>query len=168
MGDSEIAEHSQRFFKTGPGEYRKGDQFLGIRIFSVRKVAGQFKGLSLEETKNLLHSDYHKERLCALIMLVNKSKKTEPDELKKIFDLYPVNTDYVNNWDLVDTSAEHIVSAYLSDKDRSILYEQAKSDNLLDRRITILSTFLERCYVMRFLTRKKNTISAKKKLRRHF
>lgn len=138
IGDPEIAEHSTRFFKTGPAEYGEGDQFLGIR---VRKVARRFKELSLDETNNLLHSDYHEERLCALIMLVNKSKEAEKENLKKIFDLYLNNTKYINNWDLVDTSAEHIVGVYLSGKDRSILYELAKSDNLWERRIAILSTF---------------------------
>lgn len=141
MADPEVAESSTQFFKTGPGEYGEGDRFLGIRVPKVRKVARKFKQLSLEETERLLHSDYHEERLCALIILVNKSKKAEKDELKKVSDLYLGNTEYINNWDLVDTSAEHIVGAYLSDKDRSILYELAKSDNLWERRIAILSTF---------------------------
>ncbi|WP_255233306.1 DNA alkylation repair protein [Aliifodinibius salipaludis] len=112
-----------------------------MRVPKVRKVAEKFNPFSLEETKLLLHSDYHEERLCALIILVHKSQKAEKNELKKIFDLYLKNTNYINNWDLVDTSAEHIVGAYLSDKDRSILYELAKSDNLWERRIAILSTF---------------------------
>ncbi|WP_445664563.1 DNA alkylation repair protein [Fodinibius sp. AD559] len=141
MADPEVAESSTQFFKTGFGEYGEGDRFLGIRVPKVRKVARKFKQLSLEETERLLHSDYHEERLCALIILVNKSKKAEKDELKKVSDLYLDNTEYINNWDLVDTSAEYIVGAYLSDKDRSILYELAKSDNLWERRIAILSTF---------------------------
>lgn len=141
ISDPEIAEHSQRFFKTGEGEYGEGDKFLGIRVPNVRKVARKFNQLSLEETDQLLHSDYHEERLCALIILVNKAKKVNDDELKTICDLYLDNTEYVNNWDLVDTSAEHIVGRYLIDKDRTILYQLAKSEDLWERRIAIMSTF---------------------------
>lgn len=141
IADPEIAEHSQRFFKTGEGQYGEGDKFLGIRVPNVRKVARKFKQLSLDETEQLLHSDLHEERLCALIILVNKAKKEDDKELKKIYDLYLNNTEYINNWDLVDTSAEHIVGRYLIDKDRTILYELAKSNDLWERRIAIMSTF---------------------------
>lgn len=141
IADPETAEHSQRFFKTGPGEYAEGDQFLGIRVPNIRKLARQFKDLSLSETEKLLQSEYHEERLCALIILVEKSKKAHPAELQKLFELYLDNTIHINNWDLVDTSAEHIVGAYLSDKDRRVLYRLAQSDSLWERRIAVMSTF---------------------------
>lgn len=141
IADPETAEHSQRFFKTGPGEYAEGDQFLGIRVPNIRKKARKFKDLSLNETEKLLQSEYHEERLCALIILVEKSKKTTPAELQKLFELYLNNTTHINNWDLVDTSAEHIVGAYLTDKDRQVLYRLAQSDSLWERRIAIMSTF---------------------------
>ncbi len=141
LADSEVAERSKRFFKTGPGEYGEGDQFHGIRVPKIRKIAGRFKELSLSETERLLHSDFHEERLCALIILVNKSKKADPKELEKIYQLYLKNTTYINNWDLVDTSAEHIIGRYLADKDRTILYTLAKSNDLWERRISIMSTF---------------------------
>jgi 3-methyladenine DNA glycosylase AlkD len=141
IGDPEIAERSKQFFKTGPGEYGEGDQFLGIRVPKIRKIARRFKELSLTETEHLLHSKFHEERLCALIILVNQSKKADPKKLEKIYQLYLNNTAYINNWDLVDTSAEHIMGHYLADKNRSILYTLAKSDNLWERRIAIMSTF---------------------------
>ncbi|MEL7835143.1 DNA alkylation repair protein [Fodinibius sp. Rm-B-1B1-1] len=141
IADPEIAEHSQRFFKTGPGEYGEDDKFLGIRVPNIRKVAQRFKQLSLGETELLLHSDYHEECLCALIILVNRAKKANSKVKKEIFELYLSNLKYINNWDLVDTSAEHIVGTYLSDNDRSILYQLAKSENLWERRIAIISTF---------------------------
>lgn len=137
----EIAKHSQRFFKTGKGEYGEGDQFLGIRVPQIRKVAKRFKKLSLDEIEKLLHSDFHEERLCALIILVNRAEKAPPEKLENIYELYLANTKYVNNWDLVDSSAEYIVGRYLADKDRSILYDLAESDNLWERRIAIMSTF---------------------------
>lgn len=139
--DPEIAEHSQRFFKTGPGEYGEGDKFLGIRVPDIRKIARKFKQLSLEETEQLLQSEFHEERLCALIILSNRAKKADSEEQKAIFDLYLQNTRFVNNWDLVDTSAEDIVGRYLGDKDRNVLYKLAKSDDLWERRIAVISTF---------------------------
>lgn len=141
IADPTIAEHSRRFFKTGPGEYGEGDRFLGIGVPEIRKIARRFDKLSLPETERLLRSAFHEERLCALVILVNKSKKSDADALEAIYDLYLDNTEYVNNWDLVDTSAEHIVGRYLIDKDRTILYELAKSNVLWERRIAIMSTF---------------------------
>lgn len=141
IANSETAEDSQRFFKTGPSEYGEGDQFLGIRVPETRKIARRFKELSLREAEQLLHSDFHEERLCTLIIFVNRSKKADPQELEEIYQLYLKNTAYINNWDLVDTSAEHIVGRYLEDNDRAILYELAKSNNLWERRIAIMSSF---------------------------
>lgn len=139
--DPEITEHSQRFFKTGPGEYGEGDQFLGIRVPKVRKIARKFTSLSLKESEHLLQSDWHEARLCALVILVNKAEKADDILLKKIFDLYQRNTRYVNNWDLVDSSAPYIVGRYLMDKDRDVLYHWAKSAYLWERRIAVISTF---------------------------
>ncbi|MCW9706157.1 DNA alkylation repair protein [Fodinibius salsisoli] len=141
IADPEITEHSQRFFKTGKGEYAEGDRFLGIRVPNIRKVARQFKQLSLSEIEELLHSDFHEERLCALIIMVNRVKKANPEEQKKLYNLYMENTKYINNWDLVDTSAEHVVGRYLIGKDRSILYSLAQSNDLWERRIAIMSTY---------------------------
>lgn len=141
IADPKITKHSQRFFKTGEGEYGEGDKFLGIRVPKVRGIARKFKQLSLKKTVQLLHSDYHEERLCALIILVNQAKKADKAELKKIYDLYLDNTKYINNWNLVDTSAEHIVGRYLIDKDRTVLHQLAKSEDLWERRIAIMSTF---------------------------
>lgn len=141
LTDPKIAKHSKRFFKTDPGEYGEGDKFLGIRVPKVRKVARQFKLLSLKEIERLLQSDFHEERLYALIILVNRSKKADSSERKKLYYFYLKNTAYINSWDLVDTSAEYIVGNYLADKDVTILYKLAQSDNLWERRIAIISTF---------------------------
>lgn len=141
IADPTIAKHSKHYFKTGSGEYGEGDQFLGIRVPRIRKVAKRFKELPLPEVEKLLHSDFHEERLCALIILVYKMRKADAQEQQTIFKLYLSNTDYINNWDLVDTSAEHIVGHYLLDKERDILYQLARSGNLWERRIAIMSTF---------------------------
>ena len=141
LGDPDIAEHSQRFFKTGPGEYGEGDLFRGIRVPVQRKVAKQFKHADLETTEALLHSEYHEDRLVALFILVEKYKKGDNATRQTIYDLYLNNTDWVNNWDLVDSSAHQIVGMHLEGRDRSILYKLAKSDSIWERRIAMIATY---------------------------
>ena len=141
LSDPIIAEHSQRFFKTAEGEYGEGDRFLGIRVPVIRQQVRKFSGVSLAEIKKLLKSSYHEERLCALLLLVDKYAKGSDKEKEVVFNLYLANTDYINNWDLVDTSAPYIVGDFLEHKDKSPLYKMAESDSLWERRIAIMSTF---------------------------
>lgn len=132
-----------KFFKTGKGEYAEGDKFIGVTVPNQRLVAKKhFSKISLNEIEELLHSPIHEYRLTSLIMLVYKFEKLISDvDKKEIFDLYVNNTDYVNNWDLVDLSAPKIVGAYLCDKDRTLLYDFAKSNHLWKQRIAIISTY---------------------------
>ena len=141
LGNSEIAEHSQRFFKTGEGEYGFGDKFLGVRVPIIRKAVRKYRGARLETAEKLLHSEFHEVRLFALILLVSIYSSADEELRKKVFHLYLNNTCYINNWDLVDTSAPQIVGVHLADKDRSLLYELADSDSIWERRIAVLATF---------------------------
>ena len=141
LGNPEIAAHSQRFFKTGPGEYGEGDVFRGIRVPIQRKVAKQFKHANLDTVIELLHSVYHEDRLVALLILVEKYKKKDEVQRQTIYDLYLENTAYINNWDLVDSSAHKIVGPHLEDRDRSMLYTLVKSEMLWERRIAMMSTY---------------------------
>ena len=141
LADSEIAAHSQRFFKTGKGEYGYGDKFLGIRVPILREAAKLFKDASEAEITRLLKSKYHEIRLLSLLILVGQFSMGSEDEKEKIYNLYLKHTNYINNWDLVDTSAHYIVGVWLTDRDRSKLYELANSNNLWERRISIMSTF---------------------------
>ncbi|MBK5721192.1 DNA alkylation repair protein [Dysgonomonas sp. Marseille-P4677] len=129
------------FFKTGKGQYGEGDKFIGVIVPDTRKVARKYKDISYNEITKLLDNEYHECRLCALLMLVERFKKTKGDARKEIFDFYLSKTTRINNWDLVDLSAKDIVGEYLIDKDRSILYRLAESTLLWDQRIAILSTF---------------------------
>ena len=140
LADPERAKKSLRFFKTGKGEYGEGDQFLGIRVPVLRRQAKLYADISLAELQPLLASAFHEERLCALFILVNKFEKGSDDERIIIYDFYLNNTDYINNWDLVDSSAYQIVGAYLLDKDRAPLYSLCESSSLWERRIAIIST----------------------------
>ena len=137
----ETAKNLQRFFKTGPGEYGEGDIFLGLKVGGSREIAKKYQDLSLKETEKLLHSKIHEERLVALLILIHKFQTDKEDLKEKIFKLYLKNTKYINNWDLVDLSAHKIIGEYLRDKSKKILYKLAKSENLWERRIAVLSTF---------------------------
>jgi 3-methyladenine DNA glycosylase AlkD len=129
------------FFKTGPGEYGEGDEFLGIKVPVQRKIANKYKDISLSEVQELLGSKIHEHRLVALLILVKKYEIGDEKEKKQIFDFYLNNTKNINNWDLVDVTSPNIVGNYLLDKDRKILYKLAKSSNLWEKRIAIISTF---------------------------
>ena len=141
LGNPKDATFLVGFFKTGPGQYGEGDQFIGVRVPVIRKVAKEFKGLPLAEVECLLHSPIHEERLAALVILVMRAAKADAKTRKQIYDLYLAKTKFVNNWDLVDLSAPQIVGTYLADKSRRPLYRLAKSSWLWDRRISILATF---------------------------
>jgi 3-methyladenine DNA glycosylase AlkD len=141
LADPQIAAHSQRFFKMGEGEYGAGDKFLGIRVPILRQQAKKFKATSLVEIAILLESPFHEERLCALFILVKKFDRGDSTVKQSIYQLYLDRTQYINNWDLVDSSAYQIVGAYLDDKDKQPLYDLAKSTSIWERRIAIMSTF---------------------------
>ncbi|ESA38671.1 dna alkylation repair enzyme [Leptolyngbya sp. Heron Island J] len=141
LADPAIAEHSQRFFKTGKGEYGEGDQFLGIRVPVLRKQVRHYQATPLSEVQELLKSPFHEERLLALLLLVRKFSKGDDEEKTTVYQLYLDNTQYINNWDLVDSSAYQIVGAYLETRDRQVLYQLAHAKSLWERRIAIMATF---------------------------
>ncbi|MEJ2241653.1 MAG: DNA alkylation repair protein [Candidatus Bathyarchaeota archaeon] len=141
LGDSERAKKLSSFFKTGKGEYGEGDLFLGIPVPQQRKIAKRYTDLSLDQLKKLLSSKFHEFRLTALIILVLKYGKADNSGKKEIFDFYLKNTEFINNWDLVDLTSPKIMGDFLSNRERSILFELVNSDNLWERRIAVLATF---------------------------
>jgi len=141
LGNQEQAAVSQRFFKTGPGEYGEGDIFLGIKVPVLRKLAKEYLNLSLKEVQTILDSKYHELRLLSLFVMVDQFSKGDRKKQKNIYALYLKNTELINNWDLVDSSAHHIVGPYLMDKSKAPLYELAQSGLLWERRIAIMATF---------------------------
>lgn len=141
LADPEVAEFLGRYFKTGPGEYGEGDRFLGIRVPALRKLARRCQSLALPGCRALLVSPYHEARLLALLILVRAYDRGDDDEREAIYRLYLDHLAYVNNWDLVDTSAEHIVGRHLRERDKSILHDLARSSSVWERRIAIMATF---------------------------
>jgi len=141
LSDPSHAKKLQGFFKTGKGEYGEGDIFIGVRVPDQRRTAKKYWNIPLSDVLVLLHSGIHEHRLTALFILTQQFNKGDEDLRKQIVDIYLSNTAYVNNWDLVDSSAHKILGAWLVDKDRDVLYRLAKSESLWDRRISIISTF---------------------------
>lgn len=129
-----------RFFKTEKDGYAAHDQFLGVAVPELRKVAKQFSSLNLNDIHVLLYSSFNEERLLALFVLVDQFKKSDEQGRKERYDFYMAHIQQVNNWNLVDSSAHLILGAYLENKDKAILYTLAQSSVLWERRIAIVST----------------------------
>ena len=140
LGTKKKAEASAWFFKTGPGQYGEGDVFIGITVPEQRRVAKKYLAMTLQDVEKLLHSKEHEFRLTALIIMVEKFKRGSGAEKKKIFDLYLKNTRWINDWDLVDCSAPYIVGGYLTSKPHGLLFKMARSADLWEKRISIIST----------------------------
>jgi 3-methyladenine DNA glycosylase AlkD len=141
LANPDDAVFLQRFFKTGPGEYGEGDNFLGIRVPAIRKLAREHRDLPHGATLELLRSHWHEERLLALIILVNAYTRGDAAEREEIYRSYLANTPLINNWDLVDASAAGIVGAHLWPDDVAPLVVLAGSESLWERRIAIVATF---------------------------
>ncbi len=141
LADPHVAAHSQRFFKTGPGQYGEGDQFVGIRVPVLRRLARQYGDLPIEQAESLLRSKIHEYRQIALFILVGLYRRGNLAEREEIYKCYLRNTAHINNWDLVDASAEHIVGAWLQNRGRKPLTQLAAADSLWERRMSIMATF---------------------------
>ena len=135
-------EKIQRYFKSGQGEYGEGDIFMGVRMGTLFKISEEFIDMVPGEIEKLLESPVHEIRAGA-VSIMNKqgrSKKTSEERRKELFDLYLDRHDRINNWDLIDLGAAHVIGRYLFDKPRKILYQLAKSKNIWERRTAIVST----------------------------
>lgn len=140
-GNPEKAEILKRFFKCGKGEYGEGDLFHGLVVAESRRIAIQYKDLPFHHLEKLLKSKIHEERLIALLILVHNFRKNDPAIRRRIYDFYLAHTRHINNWDLVDCSADKIVGEYLKDRNRAVLLELARSKSVWERRIGIIATF---------------------------
>ena len=140
LGSPARAEMSKRYFKTGPGQYGEGDIFYGNSAAEMRGLAREYQALAEDEILKLLRSPFHEERAVALLIFVRRFAKAELAGRKRLYDLYLSHTAFINNWDLVDASAPHVVGAHLFDKSRKPLYTLARSRSLWERRISIVAT----------------------------
>ena len=139
----EKAAFFPRFFKAGKGEYAEGDQFIGVTVPEQRKVAKEyFASISLEELSELLVSEIHEHRHCALLMLVSKFEKTKSAaEKSQIVEFYLSHKKYVNNWDLVDNSCYKILGRYCFEiNDNSLLKALSEEDCLWSKRMAVVAT----------------------------
>jgi len=141
IADPQRAKFLSGYFKTGKGEYGEGDIFLGITVPVSRQFARKYKDLKFSEITKLLKSKFHEKRLIALLILVHNFNLKDEKIKKEIYEFYLNNTKHINNWDLVDLSSHEIVGKYLLDKNTDILIKLAKSENIWERRIAVISTF---------------------------
>jgi 3-methyladenine DNA glycosylase AlkD len=140
LGSASNSNFALRFFKTGKGQYGEGDVFLGISVPQQRTIAKKYINLPLPALQEMLDNKIHEFRLVALFILLMQFQKASELRRKELVDFYLKNSKKVNNWDLVDASAGYILGDYLSSKDKSILYKLAKSENIWERRISIIAT----------------------------
>jgi 3-methyladenine DNA glycosylase AlkD len=141
LADPVRATHSLRFFKTGPGQYGEGDRFLGLTVPMMRSVVRKYRELDDAAALELLASSWHEQRLVALLLLVEGYSRGDESRRGRIHRAYLANTRQINNWDLVDASAEYIVGSHLDARDIGLLERLARSEVLWERRIAIVSTF---------------------------
>jgi 3-methyladenine DNA glycosylase AlkD len=141
LADPADAIHLQRFFKTAPGEYGAGDKFLGLRVPALRRLVREYRQLDHAHALEMLASAWHEERLLALMLLVEGYRRGDDLQRERIHRAYLERTCYINNWDLVDASAEHIVGPHLDAREIKLLERLARSDDIWERRIAIISTF---------------------------
>lgn len=143
QASDEVAASSKWFFKTGPGQYGEGDVFIGVRVPVIRKVCKEFKDLPLNEIAKLLDSEVHEHRLAAVILLASQYTRADEQKGRAIYELYleKLYSGRVNNWDIIDSSAEYVVGKHLENTNRKLLYELAKSNDIWQRRVAIMSTF---------------------------
>lgn len=141
QSDAELAK-IQRYFRMEEGDYGEGDKFIGVRMGQLFEVAKAFTDMPAKELEKLLESDIHELRAGAMSIMdkIGRNNKTTESRRKELFDLYIRRHDRINNWDLVDLAAIHIVGRYLEDKPRNILYKLAKSKNIWERRTAMVST----------------------------
>ncbi|MCX5041600.1 DNA alkylation repair protein [Aldersonia sp. NBC_00410] len=146
--DPADAVHLQRFFKTGPGQYGEGDVFIGVRVPATRSVVKEFVALPAGEVDELLDSAVHEHRLAALLILnaqfarASRPRTANQAARERIVEQYlaAVRRGRVNNWDLVDSSAEYVLGAWLLDRPRDVLDALAASEVLWERRVALLAT----------------------------
>lgn len=142
QSDEELKKY-QRYFKFGEGEYAHGDRFIGVRMGHVFNLAKEMIALPPAEIERLMESDIHEARAAAMSIMAKQyaAKKTTPERRQQLFDLYVRRHDRINNWDLVDLAAYHVIGPHLVDRPRDILYRLARSDSMWERRTAILATF---------------------------
>ena len=138
--DPSRVEILQRFFRTGPGEYAEGDVFIGVTVPAVRLLVKRFRDAPLEEVDALLQSPVHEARLLALLLMVQTFRSGDDGLRRRIYRLYLSRTRFINNWDLVDSSAPQILGAWLAERTRTPLTALARSPSLWKRRIAIVAT----------------------------
>ena len=133
----------ERYFHADANARSTGNRILGVSFGKIFPVAKKFAGMSLADIEGLLESRYYEVRMGAVSIMdfQARARKTSEEDRKGLFDLYLRRHDRINNWDLVDRAAPHVVGGYLAARPRAVLYELARSKNPWERRTAIVSTW---------------------------
>ena len=128
----------------GPGEYGEGDEFIGVAMGDVFATAKRSLKMPPDQIELLMESSIHEHRAGAMSTMDKqaRAKKTSDETRRELHDLYRRRIDRVNNWDLVDLAAAHVIGGYLHrfELPRDELYELARSEDLWERRTAIVAT----------------------------
>ncbi len=141
LADPDKSQHYLGYFKSGPGDYGEGDKFLGISVPNQRTVAKKYKDMPLDEVQKLIQHEIHECRLTAVLLLVYRIERTGSEVLEEVVNFYLKNLEYVNNWDIVDSSCRQILGPFLENKERDLLYDLARSEDLWKKRISIVTCY---------------------------
>ncbi len=142
MSNPEVAKNARNLFLSNlPDDKQNNDRFMGVTVANIRNIAFNVKDASLTDLRTMLNSEWHEERMLALLIMAKRFGKADIEEQKNIFDLYIKHTHKINCWDLVDISAAPIMGAWLNPRNRSILYQLADSGSVWEKRIAIVSTY---------------------------
>ncbi|MFN4082647.1 MAG: DNA alkylation repair protein [Bacteroidia bacterium] len=147
IADEKHAIALKRFFKTGKGQYGEGDIFIGLRNPQCRTLAKKYKTLSMVQTEILIANKVHEKRFIGLLILIqnykNAKKSKDGNLIEDIIQTYikHAKQNRINNWDLVDLSAPNLLGDYLINRDKTLLYDFAKTENLWLQRISIIATY---------------------------
>lgn len=143
IADPARVEEVARYFHPDPNAGSSDNKILGVSIGKIFPVAKKFVAMPLGDVEKLLDNPYYEVRVggVSIMDFQARSKSTTPEQRKALFDLYIRRHDRINNWDLVDRAAPHVVGGYLADKPRDVLYKLARSRNPWERRTAIVSTW---------------------------
>jgi 3-methyladenine DNA glycosylase AlkD len=143
LADAKKIPEIQRYFHVHAKARSNGNKILGVSFGKIFAAAKQFAAMPLADVEKLLDSPYYEVRMGAVSIMdfQARAKRTTPGQRKALFDLYTRRHDRINNWDLVDRAAPHVVGGYLADKPRSVLTRLARSNNPWERRTAIVSTW---------------------------
>lgn len=142
LADPDRAAHNARYMQARPGGYGEGDQFLGIKVPELRRVAKAHRTLDFDDIAELVESPFHEVRLTGFFILIHRFRTRDKSAKEQAYEFCLQHLGRLDNWDLVDSVAPHILGVHMRahPDQKQRLYHWARSADLWERRIAMLST----------------------------